>query len=133
MQGYTLTETSPDRPNIHYSVVTVKSDHQLTFGWLIDTLKQYCASLDRVVIFCRSLHACASLYKLFVVNLREAEGYEPIESAPDVSKRLFAMYHSKISESDKKGILTSLKNEKGVCRVLFSTIAFGMGVDVPNI
>ena len=34
------------------------------------------------------------------------------------------MYHSKIDESDRKDILTSLKNEKGV--------AFGMGVDVPN-
>ena len=42
------------------------------------------------------------------------------------------MYQSKIDESDKN-ILTSLKNEKGVCRVLFSTIAFGMGVDIPNI
>ena len=42
------------------------------------------------------------------------------------------MYHSKIDESDRKDILTSLKNEKGVCIVLFSTIAFGMGVDVPN-
>ena len=132
MQGYTLIEASPDRPNIRYSVVTVKSDHMLNFGWLIDALKQYRTSLDRVVVFCRSLHTCASLYKLFAVNLRE-EGYEPIGSAPDVSRHLFAMYHSKIDESDKMDILTSLRNEKGVCRVLFSTIAFGMGVDIPNI
>ena len=43
------------------------------------------------------------------------------------------MYHSKIDESDKKDILTSLRNENGVCRVLFSTIAFEMGVDNPKI
>ena len=47
--------------------------------------------------------------------------------------QLFAMYHSKIDESDKIDIITSLENEKGVCRVLFSTITFGMGVDIPNI
>ena len=110
MQGYTLVEASPDRPNIRYSVVTVKSDHMLNFGWLIDALKQYRTSLDRVVVFCRSLHTCASLCKLFAVNLRE--GYEPTGSAPDVSRRLFAMYHY---ESDKMDILTSLRNEKGVC------------------
>ena len=67
MQGYTSISL---RPNICYSVVTVKSDHQLTFGWLIDALKQYRTSLDRVIIFCQSLHTCASLYKLFAVNLR---------------------------------------------------------------
>ena len=112
--------------------MSVKSDHLLTFSWLIDALKQKCTSLDRVVVFCQSLHTCASLYKLFGVNLRE-EGYKPVGSAPNVSKRLFAMYHSKVDESDKKDILTSLRNENGVCRVLFSTIAFGMGVDIPNI
>ena len=132
MQTCTLIEASPDRPNIRYSVVSVKSDLLLTFGWLINSLKKERTSLDRVVIFCRSLHTCASLYKLFAVNLQE-ESYEPIGSSPDVSRRLFAMYHSKIDESDKEEILKSLKNEHGVCRVLFSTIAFGMGVDIPNI
>lgn len=132
IQGYTLIEASPDRPNIRFSVVSVKSDHLLTFSWLIDALKQERTSLDRVVVFCRSLHTCASLYKLFAVNLQE-EGYEPVGSAPNVLKHLFAMYHSKVDESDKKDILTSLRNENGVCRVLFSIIAFGMGVDIPNI
>ena len=46
MQGCTLIEASPDRPNIRYSVVTVKSDHLLTFGWLIDALKQEHTCLD---------------------------------------------------------------------------------------
>ena len=79
--------------------MTVKSDHLLTFGWLIGTLKQECTSLDRVVVFCQSLHTYASLYKLFAINLRE-EGYEPMGGAPHVSTRLFAMYHSKIDEYD---------------------------------
>ena len=40
------------------------------------------------------------------------------------------MYHY---ESDKKDILASLRNENGACRVLFSTISFGIGVNIPNI
>ena len=66
------------------------------------------------------------------MNLRE-ESDEPIGSAPEVSKRLFAMYHCKIDKVDETEILKSLRNEHGVCRVLFSTIAFGMDVDISNI
>ena len=40
MQTCTLIEASPDRPNIRYSVVSVKSDLLLTFGWLINSLKK---------------------------------------------------------------------------------------------
>ena len=132
MQPCTLIEESPDRPNIRYSVVSVKNDLMVTFGWLVDSLKKQRTSQDRVVIFCRSLHTCASLYKLFAIHLRE-ESYQPIGTEPDVSKRLFAMYHSKIEKSDKRKILLSLRDEDGVCRVLFSTIAFGMGVNISNI
>lgn len=108
------------------------NDLILTLGWLVDSFKKQCTSQDRVVVFCHSLHTCASLYKLFAVNLQE-ESYEPIGSKPDVSKCLFAMYHSKIEEAEKKKILHSLRDEGGVCRVLFSTIAFGMGVNISNI
>ena len=132
LQPCTFIIESPDRPNIRYSVVSVKNDLSLTFNWLIKSLRKERISLDRVVVFCRSLHTCASLYKLFAINLRE-ESYDPIGSEPDISKRMFAMYHSKIDVYDKEQILKSLRDEKGVCRVLFSTIAFGMGVNISNI
>ena len=92
----------PISDGLSYSVVSVKSGNLLTFGWLIDALKQERTSLDRVVVFCRSLHTCVSLYKVSAVNLRE-EGYEPIGSVPNVSKCIFAMYHS--DESDKRHLV----------------------------
>ena len=42
------------------------------------------------------------------------------------------MYHSKIDEIDKKEIMESF-SKGGVCRILFCTTAFGMGVDVADI
>lgn len=43
------------------------------------------------------------------------------------------MFHSRVDEDDNKKILLSMKDPSGICRVLFSTIAFGMGVDIPDI
>jgi len=43
------------------------------------------------------------------------------------------MYHSRVGDDEKQQILQSMLNPQGNCRVLFSTTAFGMGVDVPNI
>ena len=44
-----------------------------------------------------------------------------------------ATYHARVAD-DNKGLITeSLMTPTGSCHVLFSTTAFGMGVDVPNI
>ena len=46
---------------------------------------------------------------------------------------LFAMYHAKITENGKRVILNSFTKVDGSCRVLFATIAFGMGVNISDI
>ena len=43
------------------------------------------------------------------------------------------MFHSRIDEKDKTLILDNMKDPNGTCRVVFCTIAFGMGVDIQNI
>ena len=61
------------------------------------------------------------------------KSYEPLGRRPENSTRLFAMYHARVSEDDKQLILQSMLNPNGICRVLFCTTAFGMGIDVPNV
>ena len=58
------------------------------------------------------------------------DSYEPRASPPSISTCLFAMYHSRVGEYKKQQIMQSILNN---WHVLFSTTAFGMGVDVPNI
>ncbi len=43
------------------------------------------------------------------------------------------MFHSRVDDDDKVKIMASMKDAAGACRVLFSTIAFGMGVDIADI
>ena len=123
---------SVNRPNNRYSVERVSQDGHTAFKGLLSQLQKQQTSLPKVIVFCRSIHTCASLYKMFITAMR-AESYEPCGSPPSIASRLFAMYHSQVSEDEKHQIMESIVNPDGNCRVLFSTTAFGMGVDVPNI
>ena len=123
---------SPDRPNIWYSVVKAHADPMVLFKWLLEELRCKRVSLRRVMVFCRSISSCTKLYKFFAVCLKE-ESYNPVVSVPSTQNRLFAMYHARVDNSDKHAILQSLTTPSGSCCVIFCTIAFGMGVDIPDI
>ena len=56
---------------------------------------------------------------------------EELNSQACTQTQLFAMFHSRVDECDTKKIIACVKD--GTCRVLFSTIAFGVGVDLPHI
>ena len=132
MVPVTFISISANRPNICYSVEKVKRDVHVAFKCLVSDLKQKRITLPKVIVFCRSINVCASLYKMFLTEMRE-NSYEPCGSPPSIKTRLFAMFHSRVGDDDKMKIMDSMLNPNGNCRVLFSTTAFGMGVDVPNI
>ncbi len=123
---------SANRPNIRYSLLKVSRDVHVTFRWLLLELQVKRATLPKVIVFCRSINTCASLYKMFITELEE-ESYEPCGTNPSIASRLFGMYHARVAEDDKKQILESIVDPNGKCRVLFCTTAFGMGIDVANI
>ena len=123
---------SANRPNLHYSVETVSSDIHTAFKWLISELKSERASLPKTIEFCRSINRCASLYKMFLTEMKE-ESYEPHTSKPSITAGLFAMYHPRVGDDKKERIMQSMLNPSGNCRICFSTTAVGMGVDAPNI
>lgn len=127
-----VIQLSPDRPNIRLSIVKVSRDLDITFHWLIDELREKKQKLPRVVVFCRSITVCTNLYKLFLTELQEHSYVTPY-SSHDIQSQLFAMFHSRVDDDDKTKIMDSVKSLEGACRVLFCTIAFGMGMDVPDV
>lgn len=46
---------------------------------------------------------------------------------------LFAMYHAQVTDSQKVVIMDSSSKMDGNYRVLAATVAFGMGIDIPDI
>ena len=125
-----MIQQSPNRANIRYAVIKTSRDISIAFQWLVHELRKQRRALPCTVVFCRSITTCSKLYKFFLTELRELS-YEPLNSQACIQTRLFAMFHSRVDECDKKKIVACVKG--GSCRVLFSTIAFGMGIDIPCI
>lgn len=119
---------SPNRINTMYHIVRI-ADIQC-FKWVIEELRVKRNNASKKVIYCQSIAACAQLYTLFDMSLKDS-GY--VGSDRKASTCLFAMYHAKVTDAQKVSILDSFSVANGCCRVLFSTIAFGMGVNIPDI
>ena len=131
MVDYESVITSPNRPNIFYAVkprVNVVAD----FTDLLDTLRSQSVHAPRVIIYCRSLNACSVLFAHFHFELGSAS-YYPIGAPQKSYNRLFGMYHACTPQSNKDVILDSLAITDGVVRVVFATIALGMGVDMRGV
>ena len=66
MNDVTRIVSPPDRPNIRYSVVKMKTDDvDQNFSWLIQELLKQGYSSRRVIIFCKSHASCRNLYRKF--------------------------------------------------------------------
>ena len=84
---------------------------------------------QRVLIYCRSLDTCANLYAHFGYELGDDCSYYP-ENAERISdNRLYGMYHAKSPSHNKDVVLKSMLDENGIVRVVFCTVALGMGVN----
>jgi len=79
-----------------------------------------------------SLATCSDAFMYFSQFLAKSQ-YCPAGSEHVSKNRLFAQFHAEYPQHEKDRILDEIV--QGVCRtrVFFVTVAFGIGVDVPNI
>lgn len=78
------------------------------------------------------LRLCGFAYKLFEYVL-SAEQYFPPGSAAIPANRLFAQFHAPQTAEMKDEILKQLCSRTSIVRIVFATVAIGMGVDIPDI
>ena len=131
MSGCVEVTASPDRPNIYYEVKP-RTDIDTDFVSLVTTLREKAVNTPRVLVYCQSLDTCADLYAHFHYELGEASYYPP--GSPHLSDyRLFGMFHASTPQHNKDVILKSLLVPDGVVRVVFATVALGMGVDIQDV
>ena len=123
---------SPNRPNIRYSVCSIPSpSYSEVFIWLQEDLRQKGKECEKVLVFCRKMEDCVILYQSFATSLGDSS-YVPAGECT-LQNVLFGMFHAKLTKSDKDILLDSFTKSDGNCRVIFATIAFGMGVNIPDI
>lgn len=124
MADCVFVSTSPDWPNIFYELHTC-TDVETDMSDLLESLRQLKIMASGVQCVCWLI--CA--FSLWV-----DEGlYYPLGSAKISDNRLFGMYHSNTPQHNKEVILSSLNKSAGVVRVLFATIALGMGVNLQEV
>lgn len=122
----------PNKQNIRYTIKDV--DHKNlydTFKPIINELEEKQVNTTKVMVFCRRKEHVKELFELFTQCLGQKAYYRPTGEEPiDDRSRLFAMYHKKTHSLVKKTVETEFCKENGTVRVVFCTIAFGMGVNV---
>jgi len=131
MQGCHVISRNPRKMNIKY-IVRQKVTIEEAFSPVIEDVSLNSQNADRTIIFCQNFRDCFDIYQCFRMKLKQRMYYPP--TAPQLSKyRLVDMFTSVTEESVKTNIIRNFTSPDGCCRVVIGTIAFGMGLDSPNV
>ena len=102
-----------------------------TFRPFADKLKLLKNKFPKSIIYGQSFGSCADIY-LFLKDCLGSAFTNP-DDAPDIPEfRLVDMFTS-VTDSDHKSQILSLFKSDGNLRIFVATVAFGMGVDCPNV
>ena len=122
----------PNKPNIIFTVEKKVDDIDVVFKLLVDEVKLKRTKMDKIIIFCRGYNYCSSIYSYFKDALKgsltDPPGYYDIARFRIVDK-----FSACNSPAVKNQVLSSFLSPNGRLRVVIATIAFGMGIDCPNI
>ena len=113
------------RPEIFLAMIDSKQKPSEDLEWVLKRLKTKQTSCEKILIFFSSVQTCQRVYNEMVASLGE--------HAYDGTALLLEMYHAHHKPETKDRILQTFTDERSTIRVLFSTIAFGMGVQIPDI
>ncbi|XP_061185625.1 uncharacterized protein LOC133193686 [Saccostrea echinata] len=113
----------PDRPNIYLDIRESKQDHEKELQWLLDYLLRDTICLKKIIVYCRSVTSTATLYNHVKDHLLLQKK----------SVQIIDMFHRNIDEDSSVRILQSFKDNDSELKCLFSTVAFGMGVQIPDV
>ena len=121
---------SPSKSNITYIVRSFDSFTD-AFCPLLEDLKRKRSLFPRTIVYCRRFIDCGNLYTFSRDSLGNSFT-EPVD-APDLPQfRLVDMYLSCTDKSVKDSISKLFLTESHL-RIVIATVAFGMGVDCPDV
>ena len=110
-----------------------RTDLETDFSESLCTLKEKQKDTLRVVVYYRTLMICADLFfSRFSYEMEKSQYFPP--SAPELSENhLFGMFHASTPQHSKDVIMGSLQNSYGTVRVVFASVAMGMGIDLHGV
>ena len=130
-----IVESNPNRANLYYTyhVHPNKGDGKLEsiLQPIVVELKAKNNQIPLTLIY-GNLVTGAKCF-LYFSNRMGKDQYYPSTALPLAKNRLFSQYHAQYPERERNLIVE--ESVKGTCihRILFVTIAFGLGIDCNNI
>ena len=121
----------PDRPNIFLKVVHKKSnDFEEDLNWIIAEMREHQSSFPKTIIFVQTILQATDIYEYIKVSLGNQAYCEGIR---DQAHRLVSLFHGQVGQESHRFTLDTFPKTDSNLRLLISTIAFGMGVEVKDV
>lgn len=98
---------------------------------LVNELKEQKVNAPKTLIY-GTLVVISECYIFFSRHLGKHQ-YYPEGASECAENRMFTQYHAQYPERDQERILQEVVKPNSVLRFLFVTVAFGMGIDCPDI
>ena len=126
---------NPNRKNIFYAASRRKNAgddkiEELLLPYILKLMET--REKMPLIVFYSNLDICGECYCIFD-RLFGDNQYTHLGSEHLAKNRLFAQFHANYPEKEKNYILDDLIKGPGNIQVLFVTVAFGIGIDCPNI
>lgn len=98
---------------------------------MLEEFKRKRLEYELTIVF-GNLEIVSSCFAYFSRNMGE-EQYEPIGTQPVGRNRLFSQFHAQYPANEKERIIDDLITGRSKLRVIFATVAFGIGLDLKHI
>ena len=126
-----IVEVSPEKSNLYFNVVEFQSV-EISLQPLMQELKEKCENMERTIIFCRRPIDCAELWMAFR-NYMGQFITEPPGCYVDIPELRLVDCFTGCTDQVVKDIILKQFSRQSCLRVVIATIAFGLGVDCPDI
>jgi superfamily II DNA helicase RecQ len=122
---------SLDKSNLRYVVRKIGKPVSF-FQYILNEVKCKRTALPRVIIFCKNKADCGKLYTYFRTNMGVEFMDRPGTSQQLLEHRLIDMFFQGTEDVVKDHIIRNFTVPSRL-RIVISTVAFGMGIDCPDV
>ena len=120
-----------DRINIAYVYFSILNNCEslAALNWVVNDLNIKKKLAFKYIIYCKSIDMCTSVYSFFYFHLSNVKYVD----FPSFRCQLFLMFHHSTPIRNKEYIKASFQKPNSLLQVIIATVAFGLGVNVPDV